>query len=166
MPAETDKGPGSWESFWVSLAVIFLLALPQAAFPADSPVPKSTRMVCGTCPSGYATTGVTSAPGICKEGDPTLVECVPLGTMNLLAVCGSCPEGYVPIGTSSVPARCGSVDGGRMSQCQMEKFESRLPDPNQGGRFCPPDCAGPLPTPGQGALPPPPKYLPPPKGQP
>jgi hypothetical protein len=165
MPRETDKDPGTWGSFWRSLAVACLLALPLTAFSADSPEPKSTRMVCGTCPSGYAVTGVTSAPGICKEGDPTLVECVPLGTMNLLAVCGSCPEGYVQVGSSSVPARCGSADGGRMSQCQLEKFESRLPDPSQGGRFCPPDCTGSLPTPGQGALPPPPKYMPPPKEQ-
>lgn len=85
-------------------------------------------MTCGSCPSGYAKTGVTSAPGICKEGDPTLVECVPLGTMNLMAVCGSCPDGYREIGSSSVPARCGSADGGHMSQCQLEKFENILPD--------------------------------------
>lgn len=161
MSAGTDRKPG----FRGSLVLVCLLALPQATFPADSSEPKSTRMTCGTCPSGYATTGVTSAPGICKEGDPTLVECVPLGTMNLLAVCGSCPEGYVQIGTSSVPARCGNAEGGRMSQCQLETLERRMPDPNQGGRFCPPDCAGQLPTPGQGALPPPPKYRPPPPEQ-
>jgi hypothetical protein len=146
-----------------SLTVVCLLAFTPSAFPADSSEPKSTRMTCGSCPSGYAKTGVTSAPGICKEGDPTLVECVPLGTMNLMAVCGSCPDGYREIGSSSVPARCGSADGGHMSQCQLEKFENVLPDPKGGGRFCPPDCTGQLPTPGQGALPPPAHYRPPPQ---
>jgi hypothetical protein len=124
--------------------------------------PKSTRMTCGTCPSGYAKTGVTAAPEICKEGDPVLVECVPIGTMNLMAVCGSCPEGYRQVGGSNVPVRCGNEDGGRMSQCQLEKLENTLPDPTQGGRFCPPNCSGSFPTPGQGAMPPPPKNAPPP----
>jgi hypothetical protein len=118
-------------------------------------------MRCGSCPEGYAVTGVTTEPSICKEGDPTLVQCVPLGT-NLIAVCGTCPDGYVQIGGSSVPARCGSAEGGRMSQCQLQKLESHLPDPSKGGVTCPPNCAGPMPTPGQGALPPPTKYLPPP----
>jgi len=121
---------------------------------------KSIRMTCGSCPAGYARTGVTKAPGICKEEDATLVECVPLGAMNLLAVCGSCPEGYRQVGGSSVPARCGSEDGGRMSQCQLENPGAGLPDPYQGGRFCPPNCAGTLPVPGQGALPRPPAYAP------
>ena len=146
------------------LVLALLVALPQTVFLADAPEPpKSIRMTCGTCPSGYAMTGVTTAPEICKEGDPTLVECVPIGTMNLLAVCGSCPEGYAQIGSSNVPARCGNADGGRMSQCQLQKFESGLPDPNRGGVFCPPNCAGQTPTPGQGAIPPPPKFPPPPK---
>ena len=146
------------------LVLALLVALPQTVFLADAPEPpKSIRMTCGTCPSGYAMTGVTTAPEICKEGDPTLVECVPIGTMNLLAVCGSCPEGYAQIGSSNVPARCGNADGGRMSQCQLQKFESGLPDPNRGGVFCPPNCAGQTPTPGQGAIPPPPKMLPSPK---
>ncbi len=39
------------------------------------------------CPDGYATTGVTNAPEICKDGEPTLVQCVPLGG-NMLSVCG------------------------------------------------------------------------------
>ncbi|TAJ30823.1 MAG: hypothetical protein EPO64_02885 [Nitrospirae bacterium] len=117
-------------------------------------------MVCGTCPSGYALTGVTTAPGICKDGDPTLVECVPVGSINLLSVCGACPDGYRQVGSSSVPARCGTADGGHMSQCQLETFESHLPDPNKGGVFCPPNCAGSMPTPGQGTLPSPPKHLP------
>jgi hypothetical protein len=123
--------------------------------------PKSVRKTCGKCPEGYVTTTVTEAPQICKDGDPTLVQCVPLGA-NLLAVCGSCPDGYREIGNSSVPARCGNQDGGRLSQCQLEKMESNLPDPMQGGRFCPPDC-GSTATPGQGAIPPPPKYLPTPE---
>jgi hypothetical protein len=117
---------------------------------------KSVRMTCGTCPEGYATTGVTQSPEICKEGDPTLVQCVPIGA-NMLSVCGSCPEGYAEIGGSSVPARCGSKDGGRMTQCQLRKMEQNLPDPTQGYKTCPPDC-GSTATPGQGALPPPPKY--------
>ena len=123
--------------------------------------PKSIRKTCGKCPEGYAMTAVTEAPGICKDGDPTLVQCVPLG-VNLLPVCGSCPEGYREIGSSSVPARCGNQDGGRLSQCQLEKMEQNLPDPTQGGKACPPDC-GSTATPGHGALPPPPKYLPAPE---
>ncbi len=117
---------------------------------------KSIRKMCGTCPEGYATTGVTDAPDICKEGDPTLVQCVPLGA-NMLAVCGACPEGYAEIGGSSVPARCGNKDRGRLTQCQLRNMELSLPDPSQGMTTCPPDC-GSTGTPGQGALPPPPKY--------
>jgi hypothetical protein len=117
---------------------------------------KSIRKMCGTCPEGYATTGVTDAPEVCKEGDPTLVQCVPLGA-NMLAVCGACPEGYAEIGGSSVPARCGNKDGGRLTQCQLRNMDMSLPDPSQGMKTCPPDC-GSIGTPGQGALPPPPKY--------
>jgi len=127
----------------------------------ESSEPKSIRKTCGTCPEGYATTGVTESKEICKDGDPTLVQCVPLGA-NLLAVCGSCPEGYREMGNSNVPARCGNKDGGRLSQCQLEKMESNLPDATKGGLNCPPDC-GSTATPGQGALPPPPKYLPTPE---
>jgi hypothetical protein len=47
-----------------------------------------------------------------------------------------------------------------MSQCQLETFENRLPDPTRGSLFCPPNCAGTMPTPGQGAMPSPPKYVP------
>lgn len=123
--------------------------------------PKSIRKTCGKCPDGYAITGVTQSPEICKDGDATLVQCVPLGA-NMLPVCGSCPEGYREIGSSSVPARCGSQEGGRLSQCQLERMELNLPDPSQGRKVCPPDC-GTMPTPGQGALPPPPKYVPQPE---
>ena len=127
----------------------------------ESSEPKSIRKTCGQCPDGYATTGVTESKEICKDGDPTLVQCVPLGA-NLLSVCGSCPEGYREMGNSNVPARCGNKDGGRLTQCQLEKMESNLPDPSQGFKTCPPDC-GSTATPGQGALPPPPKYLPTPE---
>ena len=127
----------------------------------ESEIPKVIHKACGKCPEGFATTGVTEAPGICKDGDPTLVQCVPLGA-NILPVCGSCPSGYVEIGSSSVPARCGNQDGGRLSQCQLQKMEPNLPDPAQGGKICPPDC-GNTPMPGQGALPPPPRVPPSPE---
>jgi len=149
-----------WKWCCVSLALVSALhATPRVAWSADEAAePKSIRKTCGKCPDGYATTGITQAPEICKDGDPTLVQCVPLGT-NMLPVCGSCPEGYREIGSSSVPARCGSQDGGRLSQCQLERMELNLPDPTQGRKVCPPDC-GTMPSPGQGALPPPPQYVP------
>jgi len=124
---------------------------------SESAAPKkSIRKICGTCPEGYATTGVTEAPEVCKDGDPTLVQCVPLG-VNMLAVCGSCPEDYTEIGSSSVPGRCGNMDGGRLTQCQLSNMEMNLPDPSEGIKTCPPDC-GSTGVPGQGALPPPPNY--------
>jgi hypothetical protein len=135
-----------------------LLCFPIVAQAQGDGEVKSIRKTCGSCPEGYVTTGVTAAPEICKEGEPVLVQCVPLGA-NILPVCGSCPEGYREIGSSSVPARCGDRDGGRLSQCQLERMESNLPDPSKGGKICPPDC-GSTPAPGQGALPPPPKYMP------
>lgn len=144
--------------------VVFLLAL--VAMPGQAQEPneaKSIRKACGSCPEGYATTNVTESKEICKDGDPTLVQCVPLGA-NLLSVCGSCPEGYREIGNSSVPSRCGNKGGGRVTQCQLEKMELSLPDPTKGGLNCPPDC-GSTATPGQGALPPPPRYLPTPEKQ-
>ena len=144
---------------WSIGLVVLLLGLGTLPAQAEeSSEPKSIRKTCGKCPEGYATTGVTEAKEICKEGDPTLVQCVPLGA-NLLSVCGSCPDSYREVGSSSVPARCGSQDGGRLTQCQLDKMESNLPDPTQGFKSCPPDC-GSTATPGQGALPPPPKYLP------
>lgn len=142
--------------------VLLLVGLWAMSVQAEEPnEPKSIRKTCGTCPEGYATTGVTESKEICKDGDPTLVQCVPLG-VNLLSVCGFCPEGYREIGSSSLPGRCGRQDGGRLTQCQLEKMEQNLPDPTQGGKVCPPDC-GNTATPGQGALPPPPKYLPTPE---
>ena len=140
-------------SLGLAMLLLGLGAIPvQAEEPSE---PKSIRKTCGQCPEGYATTGVTESKEICKDGDPTLVQCVPLGA-NLLAVCGSCPEGYREVGSSSVPARCGNQDGGRLTQCQLEKMESNLPDPTRSLKVCPPDC-GSTATPGQGALPPSPK---------
>jgi hypothetical protein len=136
----------------VTVCAVLLVIVPWSALPQESAPPKSIRMTCGTCPEGYAKTGVTTEPNICKEDDHILVECIPLGTMNLMAVCGACPDGYRQIGSSFVPARCGTADGGLMNQCQMEKLESTMPDPNRGGVFCPPNCAGEMPTPGQGTL--------------
>jgi len=147
------------------VAIIGLVMLPVwGTFPsigladeAESAAPKkSIRKVCGTCPEGYATTGVTEAPDICKDGDSTLVQCVPLG-VNMLAVCGSCPEDYTEIGSSAVPGRCGNKDGGRLTQCQLSNMEMSLPDPSAGMKTCPPDC-GSTGEPGQGAVAPPPKY--------
>ena len=147
---------------WSIGLVVLLLGLGAMPVQAEeSSEPKSIRKTRGTCPEGYATTGVTESKEICKDGDPTLVQCVPLGA-NLLSVCGSCPEGYREMGRSLVPARCGNQEGGRLTQCQLEKMELTLPDPTQGVKTCPPDC-GSTATPGQGALPPPPKYLPTPE---
>ncbi len=140
----------------VSVGAVVAVIFPFVSLAEDATEPKSIRMTCGTCPEGYATTGVTQSPEICKDGDPTLVQCVPLGT-NMLGACGSCPDGYAEIGSSSVPARCGSKDGGRLTQCQLKKMEQNFPDSTQGFRRCPPDC-GSTAQPGQGTLPPPPKY--------
>jgi len=123
--------------------------------------PKSIRKTCGKCQDGYATTGVTSAPDLCKDGESTLVQCVPLGG-NMLSVCGVCPEGYTEIGRSNVPARCGTTEGGLVSQCQLQQMGLNMPDPSQGGVRCPPDCGGTA-APSQGAVPPPPKFRPSPE---
>ena len=141
----------------VSMGVALAFGIfPTWTIAEDAAAPKRTGLICGACPEGYATTGVTQSPEICKDGDPTLVQCVPVGA-NMLAVCGSCPEGYVEVGASSVPARCGNKDGGRLTQCQLQKMEQNSPDPTQGYKTCPPDC-GNTGVPGQGAVPPPPKY--------
>jgi hypothetical protein len=140
----------------VTLGMVLVGAFPPLSIAQDVQEQKSIRMTCGTCPDGYATTGVTQSPEVCKDDDPTLVQCVPLGA-NMLGVCGSCPDGYAEIGSSSVPARCGSKDGGRLTQCQLRKMEQNFPDSTQGYKTCPPDC-GSTAKPGQGALPTPPKY--------
>ena len=81
-------------SQWSIGLVLLLLGLGAMPVQAEeSSEPKSIRKTCGKCPEGYATTGVTESKEICKDGDPTLVQCVPLGA-NLLSVCGSCPDGY------------------------------------------------------------------------
>jgi len=139
------------------LTVLHAAPAPLLSAAESTSEPKSLRKMCGQCPEGYATTGVTASPENCKDGDPTLVQCVPLGA-NMLPVCGSCPEGYREVGSSSVRARCGNLDGGRLSQCQLERMELNLPDPTQGAKICPPDC-GSMPPPGQGTLPPPPKHM-------
>ncbi|MCE9537457.1 MAG: hypothetical protein K8R65_13765, partial [Nitrospirae bacterium] len=68
---------------WIHLSIGFsalLLGLWAMPVQADEPSePKSIRKTCGKCPDGYATTGVTESKEICKDGDPTLVQCVPLG---------------------------------------------------------------------------------------
>jgi hypothetical protein len=145
----------------VLAGVMVLICVPMALLAQESSEPKSTRMTCGSCPEGYATTGVTTDAKICKDGDPTVVQCVPLGA-NILSVCGSCPDGYRQVGSSSNPPRCGNTDGGRMTQCQLENMQSNLPDPSQGGITCPPHCGSTV-APGQGAMPPPPKFRPTPE---
>ena len=139
-----------------AIGAVLMCLSPILSTAQEATEPKSIRMTCGTCPEGYATTGVTQSQEICKDGDPTLVQCVPLGA-NMLGVCGSCPDGYAEIGRSSVPARCGNIDGGRLTQCQLKKMEHNFPDSSQGYKRCPPDC-GSTAQPGQGTLPPPPKY--------
>jgi hypothetical protein len=145
----------------VSLPFLPSLGLAQEDAPAK---PKTPRMTCGKCEEGYVTTGRTTDAKICPDDDHTLVECVPPGIRGQMSVCGSCPESYLEIGRSQLPALCGSVDGGLRTQCQLPKLEGGMPDPTQGGRQCPPDCAGNLPSgmpPGSidrpGKLPPPPK---------
>lgn len=140
----------------VSIGAVLVIMFPSRSIAQETMEPKSIRMTCGTCPDGYATTGVTQSSEICKDGDPTLVQCVPLGA-NILGVCGSCPDGYAEIGGSSVPARCGNKDGGKLTQCQLRKMEQNFPDSTQGYKRCPPDWGSPA-QPGQGTLPPPPKY--------
>jgi hypothetical protein len=142
----------------VLIGIMILVCAPMTLLAGESGEPKSTRMTCGSCPDGYATTGVTTDAKICQDGDPTVVQCVPLGA-NILSVCGSCPDGYRQVGTSSSPARCGNVDGGRMTQCQLEHMQSNLPDSSQGGITCPPNCGSTV-APGQGAMSPPPKFRP------
>src|SRR5574339_314230 len=89
---------------------------------------------------------------------PVIAEDTPAGPKSIGKTCGKCPEGYREVGSSSVPARCGNQDGGRLSQCQLERMELNLPDPTKGGKICPPDC-GNTAAPGQGRLLPPPKHL-------
>jgi hypothetical protein len=144
---------------WLLIFTVILLSSAALGDAAElDQESKSIRKTCGTCPDGYATTAVTDAPDVCKDGEPTLVQCVPLGA-NLLAVCGHCPDGYKEVGRSNVIARCGGRDGGLLSQCQQERMDTTLPDPTKGGLVCPPDC-GSLGSAGEGAGSPPPKSRP------
>ena len=150
------------------VGTVALISLPFLPSPGlaqeDAPEkPKTPRMMCGKCDEGYVTTGRTTDTKTCPDDDHTLVECVPPGR-GQLSVCGSCPPGYNEIGRSQLPSLCGSMDGGLRTQCQLPKLEGGMPDPSQGGRRCPPDCAGNLPSglPPEsldrpGKLPPPPK---------
>lgn len=148
-----------------SLTIVSLLWLPLPGLAQDGAdeKPKTPRMTCGKCEEGYVTTGRTTDAKICPDDDHTLVECNPPGR-GQMSVCGSCPQGYNEIGRSQLPSLCGSEEGGLRTQCQLPKIEGGMPDPTQGGRRCPPDCAGNLPSglpPGAidrpGKLPPPPK---------
>ena len=145
-------------------ATVLVLPFPAGAQEEVPEKPKTPRMTCGKCEEGYVTTGRTIDAKICPDSeDHALVECQPAGR-GQMSVCGSCPEGYVEIGRSLLPALCGGADGGLRTQCQLPKIEGGMPDPTQGGKRCPPDCAGNLPfglPPGSierpGKLPPPPK---------
>jgi hypothetical protein len=135
--------------------------------------PKAPLLTCGKCPEGYVKTAVAVprqgleqgakfdlseiCKGLYQSEDSTVVECKPIGMQNQMPVCGTCPEGYREVGRSLLPALCGNEDGGLRTQCQLPKMEGGMPDPTQGGRKCPPDCVGNLPTPGQGHIPFPPK---------
>src|SRR4026207_1716535 len=108
-----------WKTSYLGLALVWALygtsdvVWSAAEAPAE---PKSIGKTCGKCPDGYATTGVTQSPEICKEGDATLVQCVPLG-VNMLPVCGSCPAGCRERGSAG-PARR-DVGGAEARPCQL-----------------------------------------------
>jgi hypothetical protein len=147
------------------VALAAVLAAPAAWAQDGAPAQaKTPRMTCGKCEEGYVTTGRTTDANICKDDDHVLVSCLPAGMQAQMQVCGSCPEGYLETGRSNVPSLCGSEEGGLRTQCQLPKMEGGMPDPTQGGRRCPPDCGGSVPS-GQspesiqrpGKLPPPPK---------
>ncbi len=147
-------------SYRFAMIGLLVSALAPFGLGAEEPqIPKIRQLRCGSCPDGFATTAVTSDPATCKDGDPTLVQCVPLGG-NLLSVCGKCPTGYQKVGSTIVPSQC-NRDGGAMSRCQREQLEHVNPDPTQGGLRCPPDCGAELPA-GQGGSGPVPQTLPPP----
>ena len=165
VPQGRSRVTGWRESLRVILVIMFLMfgiGIDHGIGAEQADEVKTIRKTCGSCPDGYATTGVVNAPEVCKDGDSTLVQCVPLGA-SMLAVCGLCPDTYTEIGRSNVPARCGGKDSGLLSQCQLQQAGSTtLPDPSQGGVVCPPNC-GSTGVPGQGAMPPPPKFRPAPE---
>lgn len=161
-PAGDGRRAGKRRLFLVLTICCVSLAVAGLAAEPDNE-PRSIRKMCGRCPDGYATTGVTNAPEVCKDGESTLVQCVPLGA-NLLAVCGQCPDGYREIGRSNVITRCGGRDGGLLTQCQQQQMDTSLPDPTQGGVVCPPNCGTTGPA-GEGVGTPPPKFRPAPLGK-
>lgn len=129
-----------------TVGVVTLVLLLMAPFPGSpQEEPKTPRMTCGKCAEGYVTTGRTTDAKICPEEDHVLVECTPPGR-GQMSVCGVCPPGYNEVGRSLVPALCGDEEGGLRTQCQLPTIEGGLPDPTQGGRRCPPDCGGNLPS--------------------
>ena len=142
----------------------------------DKEEPNIPMLTCGKCPEGYVKTAVAvprqgleiganfnTAIGCEKffnDKDSVVSECKPIGKQNQMPVCGTCPEGYREVGRSLLPALCGNEDGGLRTQCQRPNMEGGMPDPTQGGRRCPPECVGNLPTPGQGNSPPHPPKVP------
>ena len=126
---------GSWK-VWIKVGLciggfLALLNVSQSGWADSHEKPRGNHMVCGSCPEGYARTGVTTAPSVCQDDDPTLVQCVPLGASRL-TVCGECPSGYSRVGSSSVPSQCGDEDGGLVSQCQLEGGQGGLSDSQEG----------------------------------
>ena len=123
-----------------SLWGLGLLLVPLMGSAAESePPPHAFFRTCGSCPSGYATTGIITDAVTCPENEHQLVQCAPLG-LNQLMVCGDCPEGYQSIGSAPSSTRCGAPPGGKLSQCQLQKLES-------GGVQCPPNCSADRPPP-------------------
>ena len=149
----------------ITLILIGLLqpALAPVAWAGDaSAEPKSIRKTCGKCPDGYATTGVTEAPELCKDGDPTLdAVCSPgcehAAGLRILSRRVSRSRAVHPC---RLVVEAKTEDGFR--NANWRKWNEHLPDPAKGGKICPPDC-GSTPPPGRGALPPPPKYVPAPE---
>ncbi|MFO0774874.1 MAG: hypothetical protein U0172_09435 [Nitrospiraceae bacterium] len=103
-----------------ALVAVTSACLPSSLWAAEQEVPKVRQLRCGSCPDGFATTAITNDPVNCKDGDPTLVQCAPLGNA-LLTVCGECPDGYDKVGSSNNPSQC-NKDGGAMSRCQSRNL--------------------------------------------
>jgi hypothetical protein len=93
----------------ITLVLIGLLqpALAPGAWAGDASAElKSIRKTCGKCPDGYATTGVTEAPELCKDGDPTMTQCVPLGAgLRILSRRVSRSRPFIRAGTLWKPGR-------------------------------------------------------------
>ena len=132
----------SMASPWNGLLLwsVWLLCAQGPAFAAEGePPPQTFFRTCGSCPSGFAITGMMNDAVTCPDNDHRLVQCAPLG-MNLFMVCGECPDGYQAMGSAPASTRCGAPPGGKLSQCQLQKLES-------GGIQCPPNCAADRPPP-------------------